>query len=176
MPKTSQNRSKSRLGRLLGASRTGVGNELEKGNLGIIELGGFGTPKIDSRSTPEGFKKPSKFHSFFDIVSARFSWPLGSQHGTQNPSESIKNRRRYRSLSWSPLNIRFPSNFCAKIGAAEERGKHFRSGNNASLTISACWRSSQNSTRVSCQKLPFCFPKSFKNRAQDASERVSKSQ
>ena len=72
MPKTSQNRSKSRLGRLLGASRTGVGNELEKGNLGIIELGGFGTPKIDSRSTPEGFKKPSKFHSFFDIVSARF--------------------------------------------------------------------------------------------------------
>ena len=118
MPKTSQNRPKSRLGRLLGASRTGVGNELEKGNLGIIELGGFGTPKIDSRSTPEGFKKPSKFHLFFHIVSTRFSWPLGFQHGSQNPSESIKNRRRYRNLSWSPLNIRFSSNFCAKIGAA----------------------------------------------------------
>ena len=58
MPKTHPNRPKSHLGRLPSASRTGVGNEVEKGNLGIIEFGGFGTPKTDSLSTPEGFKKP----------------------------------------------------------------------------------------------------------------------
>ena len=60
MPKTFPNRSKSNLGRLPGASRTGVGNELDKGNLGIIESGGFGAPKTDPQSAPKGVKKPSK--------------------------------------------------------------------------------------------------------------------
>ena len=137
--------------------------------------GVWGTQNRDPERS-EGLQKPSKFHSFFDIVSTRFSWPLGPQHGTQNPSKSMKNRDRHRSLSWSPLNIRCSSKFGAKMGAAEEREKHFRLGNHTILIMPACWRSSQNSTRFSSQKRSLGLPKSFKNRTKDASERVPKSE
>ena len=85
MPKTFKNHPQSRLGRLLGASRTGVVNEIKKGNLGIIESGGFGAPKTSPQSAPKGFKKPSKCWSFFDIVFwsmlGRFGAPSGRHFG-----------------------------------------------------------------------------------------------
>ena len=65
MPKPPKNHPKSRLGRLLNASRRGVGNKLEKRNSRIIELRGFWEPKTTPWSVLRGVQKPSKFRSFF---------------------------------------------------------------------------------------------------------------
>ena len=142
MPKPPKNHPKSRLGRLLNASRRGVGNKLEKRTSGIIELRGFWVPKTTPMSVLKGIQKPSKFRSFFYIVFTRFKWPLGSQHGSQNPPKSTKNRHPCPSLSWDLLNIRFSSKMCSKVNKAEERRRHFRLGINTIYTLSACWRSS----------------------------------
>ena len=64
MPKPPKNHPKSRLGRLLNASRRGVGNKLEKRTSGIIELKGFWVPKTTPMSVLKGIQKPSKFRSF----------------------------------------------------------------------------------------------------------------
>ena len=50
---------------------------------------------------------------------------LGSQHGSQNPPTSTKNRRPCPSLSWDPLDIRFSLKLCSKVNKAEERRRHF---------------------------------------------------
>ena len=138
MPKPPNNHPKSRLGRLLYASRRGVGNKLEKRTSGIIELRGFWVPKTTPMSVLKGIQKPSKFRSFFNIVFTRFKWPLGSQHGSQNLPKSIKNRCPCPSLSWGPLDIRFSSKICSKVNKAEERRRHFRLGINTIYTLSAC--------------------------------------
>ena len=138
LPKTIQNS----LGRLLNASRRGVGNKLEKRTSGIIELHGFREAKTIPWSVLKGVQKPSKFRSLFSIVFTWFKWSLGSQHGSQNPSKSIKNRRPCPCLSCVPLGIRFSSKNCSKVNKAEERRRPFRLGINTIYTRSACWRSS----------------------------------
>ena len=142
MPKPPKDHPKSRLGRLLNASRRGVGNKLEKRTSGIIELRGFWEPKTTPWSVLKGIQKPSKFRSFFYIIFTRFRWPPGSQHGSQNPRKSIKNRRPCPCLSWVPLGIRFSMEIGSKVNKAEERRRHFRSGMNTICTLSACSTSS----------------------------------
>ena len=138
MPKPPKNHPKSRLGRVLNASRRGVGNKLEKRTSGIIELRGFCVPKTTPWSVLKGIQKPSKFRSFFYIVFTRFKWPLGSQHGSQNPPKSTQNRCPCPCLSCVPLGIRFSSKICSKVNKAEERRRHFRLGINTIYTLSAC--------------------------------------
>ena len=138
MPKPPKSHPKSRLGHLLNASRRGVGNKLEKRTSGIIELMGFWVPKTTPMSVLKGIQKPSKFHSFFIVVFTRFKWPLGSQHGSQNPPKSTKNRHPCPCLSWDLLNIRFSSKICSDMNKAEERRRHFRLGINTIYTLSAC--------------------------------------
>ena len=142
MPKPPRNHSKSRPGRLLNASWRGVGNKLEKRTSGIIELMGFWVPKTIPWSVLKGVQKHSKFRSLFYIVFTRFKWPLGSQHGSQNPPKSTKNRHPCPCLSWDLLNIRFSSKICSKVNKAEERRRHFRLGINTICTLSACSTSS----------------------------------
>ena len=142
MPKPPKNHPKSRLGRLLNASRRGVGNKLKKRTSGIIELTGFWVPKTTPWSVLKGIQKPPKFRSFFYIVFTRFKWHLGSQHGSQNPPKSTKNRCPCPCLSWGPLNIKCSSKICSKVNKAGERRRHFRLGINNIYTLSACWRSS----------------------------------
>ena len=142
MPKPSKKHPKSPLGRLLSASRRGVGNKQKKRTSGIIELKGLWVPKTTPWSVLKGIQKPSKFRSFFYIAFTRFKWPLGPQHGSENPPTSTQNRCPCPSLSWGPLDIRFSSKICSKVSRAEERRRHFRLGINTIYTLSACWRSS----------------------------------
>ena len=138
MPKLPKYHPKSRLGRFLNASRRGVGNKLENVFPGTNQTGGFWVPKTTPWSVLKGVQKPSKLRSFFYIVSTRFKWPLGSQHGSQNPPKSTKNRRPCPSLSWGLLDIRFSSRICSKVNKAEERRRHFLRGINAMFTLSTC--------------------------------------
>ena len=142
MPKPPKNHPKSRLGRLLNASRRGVGNKLENVFPGTNQTGWFWVPKTTPWSVLKGVQKPSKFRSFFHIVVTRFKWPLRSQHGSQNPPKSTKNRHPCPCLSWDLLNIRFSSKMCSKVNKAEERRRHFRVGINTICTLSACSTSS----------------------------------
>ena len=141
MPKPSKNHPKSRPRRLLNASWRGVGNKLEKRTSGIIELRGFWDPKTTPWSVLKGIQKPTKFRSFFYIIFTRFRWFPGSQHGSQNPPKSIKNRRPCPCLSWVPLGIRFSMEICSKVNKAEERRRHFRVGVIMTCTLLICWRS-----------------------------------
>ena len=138
MPKPPKKHPKSRLGRLLNASRRGVGNKLEKRTSGIIELKGFWEPQTTPWSVLKGVQKPSNFRSFFHIIFTRFRWPLGSQHGSQNLPKSSKNRCPCPSLSWGPLDIRFSSKICSKVNKAEKRRKHIRVRIKTTFTLLAC--------------------------------------
>ena len=99
----------------LDASRTGIGNKLEKGTSGIIESGGGWVPKTAPGRFPNGFKNALKFQSLLHFVFTRFSSPLECQQGILNPRKSIKNRCRLACLSWIPFSIRFSSKFYTKM-------------------------------------------------------------
>ena len=134
-----------------------------------------------ARAWPHPSQRPPKrmpfFIIFFDAFFNRFfsSWlDFAPQLASQSPPKSTKNRRPCQCLSCVPLGIRFSLKICSNVNKAEGRRRHFRLGIITIYTLSTCWRSSQNPIRFAFQKLPFCVPKSSKNRCQDGSERVSK--